>query len=77
MMNAWMYFMTANLDEIIGTYCGAINEVCPQPMGRSTKLQKMGKEWRDKLRNRLHQEGLGRPPCTCHRILTNNIKITK
>lgn len=73
-----MEFMTANPDEIIGTYCGAMLEANRrrQPMGRPTKLRKMGKEWRDKLRNRMVQEGLGRPPCTWHRTATNNIRIT-
>ena len=73
-----MDFMTANPDEIIGTYSGEILEqnVRRQPMGRPSKLRKMGKEWRDKLRNRIVQEGLGRPPCTWKRTATNNIRIT-
>ena len=69
-------FMTANPDEIIGTYCGAFEDARTQPVGRPTKLRKMGKDWRDKLRNRMVQEGLGRPPCTWRRTTSNNIKIT-
>ena len=72
-----MDFMTANPDEIIGTYCGAMSEdnMRQVVMGRPTKLRRMGKEWRDKLRNRIVQEGLRRPPCTWQRTRTNNIQI--
>ena len=70
-------FMTAHPDEIIGTYSGTMSDdSVRKPVGRPTKLRRMGKEWRDKLRNRMKQEGLKRPPCNWHRTQTHNTRIT-